>query len=121
ARLAAALRGGAEDLDDARVAMLCEPGRDYGAALLACWESGGLAVPWHPAPPEPELAYFIGDSDVSIVVCSPRHRDVAANLAEPAAARVVTVEEATSMSSAASDPLVVDAHRPAMMIYTSGT
>jgi malonyl-CoA/methylmalonyl-CoA synthetase len=121
ARLAAALRGGAEDLNDARVAMLCEPGRDYVAALLACWEAGGLAVPLHPAHPEPELAYFIGDSDVSIVVCSPRHRDVAANLAEPVAARVVTVEEATSMSSAASDPLVVDAHRPAMMIYTSGT
>jgi malonyl-CoA/methylmalonyl-CoA synthetase len=115
------MRGGDEDLNDARVALLCEPGRDYVAALLACWEAGGIAVPLHPAHPEPELAYFIGDSGASIVVSSPRHRDVAANLAEPVAARVVTVEETTSMSSAPTDELVVDTHRPAMIIYTSGT
>ena len=40
ARIAAVMRGGDEDLNDARVALLCEPGRDYVAALLACWEAG---------------------------------------------------------------------------------
>ncbi len=121
AQLATVMRDGVEDLNDARVALLCEPGRDYVAALLACWEAGGIAVPLHPAHPEPELAYFIGDSGVSIVVCSARHRDVAEILAEPVAARVVTVDETTSTSSAPTGELVVDTHRPAMIIYTSGT
>src|SRR3954452_6479587 len=120
ARLAAVLRGAAEDLNGARVALLCEPGRDYVTALLACWEAGALAVPLHPAHPEPELAYFIGDSETSIVVCSPRHRDVAANLAGAVAARVVTLEDTTLMTTTPTPPLV-DAYRPAMMIYPSGT
>jgi malonyl-CoA/methylmalonyl-CoA synthetase len=120
-RLAAAVRGGAGDLNDARIALLCEPGRDYAAALLACWVAGGLAVPLHPVHPEPELAYFIGDSNVSTVVCSPRHREIASNLAEPVGARVVTVEETTSESSPPTTSLAGDGRRPAMMIYTSGT
>jgi malonyl-CoA/methylmalonyl-CoA synthetase len=120
AGLAAVLRGGDGDLNDQRVALLCEPGRDYVVGLLACWEVGGLAVPLHPAHPEPELAYFIGDSSSSMVVCSPRHRNVAANLAAPVAARVVTVDDTTSRSSPVAS-LTEDAHRPAMMVYTSGT
>jgi malonyl-CoA/methylmalonyl-CoA synthetase len=121
ARLAAVLRGTRKDLDGARVALLCEPGHDYVAALLGCWEAGGLAVPLHPAYPEPELAYFIVDSGSSLVVCSPRHRKIATKLAEPVGARVVTVEAAPSVSSSAAPPLVVDARRPALMVYTSGT
>jgi malonyl-CoA/methylmalonyl-CoA synthetase len=121
ARLAAVLRGTREDLDGARVGLLCEPGRDYVSALLACWEAGGLAVPLHPAHPEPELEYFIVDSGPSLVVCSPRHRNIATKVAKPVGARVVTVEAGPSPLSSAAPPLVIDAHRRALMVYTSGT
>ena len=40
-RAAGALRDGALDLAEARVAFLIPPGRDYVAALLGTWRAGG--------------------------------------------------------------------------------
>jgi malonyl-CoA/methylmalonyl-CoA synthetase len=117
-RVATVLRGTTPDLADARIALLCEPGHDYVSALLACWQAGAMAVPLHPAHPAPELAYFVGDSDASSIVCSPAHRDLATSLAEPVRARVVVVDE---QADAPAPTPRIDARRPAMMVYTSGT
>ena len=78
ARLSAELRGDLADLGEARVALLCTPGHDFVVGMLACWHAGGLAVPLHPSHPDAELAYFLADSETTIIVCSPELEELAA-------------------------------------------
>jgi malonyl-CoA/methylmalonyl-CoA synthetase len=115
--LSAALLGERDDLDDARVALLCSAGHDFVVGVLACWQAGGLAVPLHPAHPEAELEYYLTDSATTVLVCSPVHRELATRLAARLGMKVVTVGSA----SAPCQPPIVDPERPAMMLYTSGT
>ncbi len=119
AALASALRGDRDDRDNARIVLLCEPGHDYVVALLACWDAGGIAVPLHPAHPLTELAYYVGDSKASVVMCSRPHRERASRLAAHVGAKVVTVDAPASPQTATTSG--VDTRRAALMIYTSGT
>jgi malonyl-CoA/methylmalonyl-CoA synthetase len=114
-RLAGALRSGRQDLEEARVALLCRPGHDFVVGMMGAWAAGGLAVPLHPAHPEPELEYYLDDADVTTVVCSPDHRDLAHRFGKE-------VVDVTGAADDADAPLVdIDLERRAMMIYTSGT
>ncbi|MGO9876945.1 MAG: acyl-CoA synthetase [Acidimicrobiia bacterium] len=119
-RLAAALETGHADLDDARVALLCDPGHDFVVALLACWHAGAVAVPLHPSHPDAELAYLLADSESTVVVYSSAHEQLARRLAGPIGAAVVAVETGR-LAPAHHPPNVVDPTRRAMMLYTSGT
>jgi len=118
-RLATALTAEGTDLDEARVALLCDPGHDFVVALFACWHAGGLAVPLHPSHPDTELAYVLADSESTVVVCSRANQELAQRLADPIGARVVAVETDATRSYRASP--ADDPTRPAMMFYTSGT
>lgn len=117
--LAAVLAPDGTDLDETRVALLCDPGHDFVVALFACWRAGGLAVPLHPSHPDTELAYFLDDSDATVVVYSDAHEELARRLAGPIGASVVAVDAATSSPSRPSVP--ADPIRRALMLYTSGT
>jgi malonyl-CoA/methylmalonyl-CoA synthetase len=117
-RLATALLGGRPDLDEARVGLLCRPGHDFVVGVRGTWTAGGLAVPLHPAHPEPELEYYLVDADVTTVVCSPEHGELARRFGKP----VIDVEQAPPGAAAAETGFPeVAATRRAMMIYTSGT
>jgi len=116
-RLAGALLDGATDLAEARVALLCTPGRDFVTALLACWAAGGIAVPVHPGHPHPEQAYVVRQSGASLIVSSREYDDDARRLASEVAARSVAVDAA----SAPVEPGELDDARRALIIYTSGT
>jgi malonyl-CoA/methylmalonyl-CoA synthetase len=120
ARLATTLPGGADDLAETRVALLCAPGHDFVVALVACWSAGGLAVPLHPAHPDAELAYYLADSGTTVIVASPEHEELARRVASGAGATVV-ITDASSTASTTRPPVVTDAARRAMMLYTSGT
>jgi malonyl-CoA/methylmalonyl-CoA synthetase len=106
-------------LDSARVALLCAPGHDFVTALLAAWRAGALAVPLHPAHPDAELAYFLENSESSVVVASSEHGELATRLMARTGTRVVTVARHAAASFGAT--VANDATRPAMMVYTSGT
>lgn len=100
--------------DGERIALLCSPGHDFMAGLLATWQVGAVAVPLHPAHPGPELAYFVEDAGASVVVCSAEHHPAAARLGAPA-----VVPVGSGGAGAALEP--VDPAAPAMIAYTSGT
>ena len=68
ATLAAALLGEADDLNEARVALLVAPGPEYVASQWAIWRAGGIKVPICLSATEPEWEYSLTDSGASAVI-----------------------------------------------------
>jgi malonyl-CoA/methylmalonyl-CoA synthetase len=113
---------GGPDLDGARVAVLCTPGRDFVVGLLGCWQAGGVAVPLHPGHPDAELDHVLADAGVTVIVASPVHDEQARRLADRHGATVVSAGPAAD--EGAVTPVVgpeIAPDRPAMIVYTSGT
>ena len=119
-RVAGALLGDDEDLNQTRVAFLVSPSFPYAAVQRGIWRAGGVAVPLAVSHPPPELEYVIRDSGASVVVadaaCAPR----VASLAHAARARFLTSADALAAPSAEGLPHL-GSNRRAMIIYTSGT
>ena len=119
-RVAGALLGDNEDLNQTRVAFLVSPSFPYAAVQRGIWRAGGVAVPLAVSHPPPELEYVIRDSGASVVVadaaCAPR----VASLAHAARARFLTSADALAAPSAEGLPHL-GSNRRAMIIYTSGT
>src|SRR5574342_647011 len=67
-RVAGALLGDNEDLNQTRVAFLLSPSFAYAAVQRGIWRAGGVAVPLAVSHPPPELEYVIRDSGASVVV-----------------------------------------------------
>ena len=146
-RVASVLLGDRNDLDQARVAFLIQPGFHYVAVQRGIWRSGGVAVPLAISHPPPELEYVIRDSGAAFVTGEPASAGVLASLAEAAGAQFLTMAKllgperaklpasAGSSGRAATRPGAgekvrpymekpmphLGATRPAMVIYTSGT
>ena len=146
-RVAAALLEDRDDLGQARVAFLVQPGFHYVAVQRGIWRAGGVAVPLAISHPPPELDYVIRDSSAALVTGEPASAGVLASLAEAAGAQFLTMAEllgperaerpasAGSSGRAATRPDAgeevlpfmekpmphLGATRRAMVIYTSGT
>jgi malonyl-CoA/methylmalonyl-CoA synthetase len=118
--VAAALLGGLDDLEQARVAFLVAPSFAYAAVQRGIWRAGGVAVPLAISHPPAELEYVIGDAGATTVMGTEAQREVLAPLAAAAGARFLTVEDARAHKPADRLPHV-GAPRRAMIIYTSGT
>jgi malonyl-CoA/methylmalonyl-CoA synthetase len=119
-RVAGALLGDNEDLNQTRVAFLVRPGFTYPAVQRGVWRAGGVAVPLAVSHPPAELDYVIRDAGASVVVADATYREVAAPLARAARARFVLAEQA--LQAAPHDGLPhLGSSRRAMIIYTSGT
>jgi len=119
-RVAGALLGDNEDLNQTRVAFLVSPSFAYAAVQRGIWRAGGVAVPLAVSHPPAELDYVIRDAGASVVVGDAASAPVLAPLARAARARLVTVDQALRASPAADIPHL-SSHRRAMIIYTSGT
>ncbi|HSR69223.1 MAG TPA: acyl-CoA synthetase [Acidobacteriota bacterium] len=90
-----------QDLEEARVAFLAEPGIDYVSVLLGIWMAGGVAVPLCALHPPREQRYVIHDTG----------------------ARRFDLEEldADPHSGEGADMPQLSPDRRAMILYTSGT
>jgi malonyl-CoA/methylmalonyl-CoA synthetase len=119
-RVAGALLGDNEDLNQTRVAFLVAPGFAYAAVQRGIWRAGGVAVPLAVSHPAAELEYVIDDAAASVVVAEAGFRDVAAPLARGARARFVPAEQALLCAPSEGLPHLGSSRR-AMIIYTSGT
>jgi malonyl-CoA/methylmalonyl-CoA synthetase len=119
-RIAGALLGDNEDLNQTRVAFLTAPGFAYAAVQRAIWRAGGVAVPLAVSHPAAELDYVIRDAGASVVVGDAAFRAVLTPLARGAHARLVIVEDALVAAPASGLPHL-GSNRRAMIIYTSGT
>jgi malonyl-CoA/methylmalonyl-CoA synthetase len=118
-RACAALLDGAADLDEARVAFLIPPGRDYVSTLVGIWRAGGVAVPLAPSHPPAEHDYVIRDAGASVVVADEVLADRVSASARAVGARLLTPADLVRASPGPEPPPI--AARRAMMLYTSGT
>jgi malonyl-CoA/methylmalonyl-CoA synthetase len=119
-RVAGALLGDNQDLNQTRVAFLVSPGFAYAAVQRGIWRAGGVAVPLAVSHPPAELEYVICDAAASVVVADGAFRDLAAPLARAARARFLAAERALEAAPADGLPHLGSSRR-AMIIYTSGT
>jgi malonyl-CoA/methylmalonyl-CoA synthetase len=109
-----------------RVVLLCEPGRAFLNGLLACWEAGAVAVPFHPSHPLAELGPMAAEAGARAVLCSPAHRDLADAIAGEGSAPVPVLDvdahrnalERGHPGAPTDEP---PADRAALMVFTSGT
>src|SRR5688572_21948703 len=114
-RVAGALLGDNEDLNQTRVAFLVPPGFTYAAVQRGIWRAGGVAVPLAVSHPAAELEYVIRDAGASVVVAGEMYRETAAPLARAARARFVPAEQA--LRAAPGDgPAHLGSSRRAMII-----
>ena len=143
-RVAEALLGDRDDVDQARVAFLVPPGFDYVAVQRGIWRAGGVAVPLATSHPPPELEYVIRDAGAAVVTGEPASAGLLEPLAAAAGARFVTTAELLEQAGPKRADLKVGlydeeepvgpysdddrrelphlgATRRAMIVYTSGT
>jgi malonyl-CoA/methylmalonyl-CoA synthetase len=119
-RVAGALLGDNEDLNQTRVAFLTAPSFAYAAVQRGIWRAGGVAVPLAVSHPPAELEYVIRDAGASVVVADGPSTAMLAPLARAVRARLVTVDRALA-AAPADDMIHLGSNRRAMIIYTSGT
>src|SRR5271165_5737116 len=119
ARVAAALLAERDDLHEERIAFLIAPGLPWVAVLGGIWRAGGIAVPLPLGSPPAELEYFLADVQATALIADDANREV---LARVGAMRNLGVRSYDEMLAQAPTTLpVIDSHRRAMILYTSGT
>ena len=119
-RVAGALLGDNDDLNQTRVAFLVAPGFGYAAIQRGIWRAGGVAVPLAVSHPQAELEYVVRDADASVVVADEAFHDAGWALARSARARYLRAAQALQASPMDGLPHLRSDQR-AMIIYTSGT
>lgn len=119
ATLAVALLGDADDLSEARVALLVAPGAEYVAAQWAIWRAGGIKVPICLSATEPEWEYALADSDTGIVMADAAMAAKIAPLCQMLRVRLVDIDAITPAPPKNLPDIAPE--RRAMILYTSGT
>jgi malonyl-CoA/methylmalonyl-CoA synthetase len=119
-RVAGALLGDNDDLNQTRVAFLVSPSFAYAAVQRGIWRAGGVAVPLAVSHPPAELEYVIRDAGASVVVADAGAVATVQPLARAARARFLTTSAAFAAGPADDLPHLGSTRR-AMIIYTSGT
>jgi malonyl-CoA/methylmalonyl-CoA synthetase len=128
-RVASALLDGRDDLAEARVAFLAEPGFRHLAIARGIWRAGGIAVPLAISHPPAELDYVIRDSDAAVAIATGSLAERLAPLALAAGAQFILADDLRldqTLRQHAGDPAgaltaAQPPNRRAMIVYTSGT
>jgi malonyl-CoA/methylmalonyl-CoA synthetase len=124
ASVADVLVEGTGDLAHARVAFLVPPSFAFVAVQRGIWRAGGVAVPLAVSHPPAELDHVVRDSGASIVVGSGRQAEALAEIATRHGARFIRTPDLLAGnrdSPGFQEKWVFLPHRPAMILYTSGT
>ncbi len=108
-----------DDLHEARVGFMVNPGFDYVKVQWAIWQAGGVAVPLCLTHPLPSLQYVIEDTNATIVVVSPEYAPILSDLCKERSIRLVVLGSETVKENVTLPP--IDISRRAMILYTSGT
>ena len=119
AHVAGRLLAGVRDLENNRVVYLVGPSADHVAALWGIWRAGGVAVPLAMSHPARELAALIDDADPICMIADAAHAERLAGIAADRELALHSIENLV-LPVAAELP-DVEARRPALMVYTSGT
>ncbi|MFZ9980165.1 MAG: acyl-CoA synthetase [Opitutales bacterium] len=118
ASLATVLLAGADDLREARVALLAPAGASYVAAQWGLWRAGAVKVPICLTATEPEWEYSLTDSGASAVMADTASARKIAPLCARLGLRLIDIDGPAA--PAGKLPELTPARR-AMILYTSGT
>ncbi len=118
AGLATVLLAGADDLREARVALLAPAGASYVAAQWGLWRAGAVKVPICLTATEPEWEYSLTDSGASAVMADTASAKKIAPLCARLGLRLIDIDGPAG--PAGKLPELTPARR-AMILYTSGT
>jgi malonyl-CoA/methylmalonyl-CoA synthetase len=118
-RVAVALLGGRNDLEEERVAFLVTPGFPWVAMQWGIWRAGGVAVPLPLNSTRSELEYFIEDTQTSALVFDADGETLLAPIAGTRGIRALSYLDALAHATAKLPE--VASERRAMILYTSGT
>jgi malonyl-CoA/methylmalonyl-CoA synthetase len=113
------LLAGADDLREARVALLVTPGFEYTSSQWAIWRAGGVKLPICLSATESEWEYALTDSRVAVVVTDSANAEKIAPLCERLGLRLLNVNRISGNTVKALPEVAVN--RRAMILYTSGT
>ncbi len=116
--VAAKLLTGREDLQEARIAFLTDPGFRYVAIQWGIWRAGGIAVPLCTKHPYASISYVIEDTGAAAVIYSDTYATLLNPLEEDFKIRMISDEQIHTTRTELPD---VSADRSAMILYTSGT
>ncbi|MGB3528447.1 MAG: acyl-CoA synthetase [Saprospiraceae bacterium] len=117
--LARTLLGELDDLLEARVAFMVDPGLDYVASLVGIWMAGGVAVPLCLSHPAPSLQYVLEDTAASIILVSPTYLSIIQSIYLHSEVRIICLDG--NLSSEIKTLPHITPDRMAMILYTSGT
>jgi malonyl-CoA/methylmalonyl-CoA synthetase len=118
AALATTLLAGADDLKEARVALLAPAGASYVAAQWGLWRAGAVKVPICLTATEPEWEYSLTDSGASAVMADATSAKKIGPLCARLGLRVIDIDAPAGPADKL--PELTPARR-AMILYTSGT
>jgi malonyl-CoA/methylmalonyl-CoA synthetase len=118
ASLATVLLAGADDLREARVALLAPAGASYVAAQWGLWRAGAVKVPICLTATEPEWEYSLTDSGACAVMADTASAKKIAPLCARLGLRLIDIDGPAG--PAGKLPELTPARR-AMILYTSGT
>jgi malonyl-CoA/methylmalonyl-CoA synthetase len=118
-RAASILLAGRKDLEGQRVAFLTPRNFEYPAVQWGIWRAGGIAVPLCELHPPAELHYTISDSGASVVVGHPDFAKILDPIAKGLNLRFLSTKQLLTADRQSLPH--VDAERPALILYTSGT
>jgi malonyl-CoA/methylmalonyl-CoA synthetase len=112
------LLNGDNDLAEARVAFMIQPGFDYVKVQWAIWKAGGVVVPLCLTHPFPSLQYYIEDTQASIIIVNAIFASLFVDYCKENCIRLIIIEEENTIIETALPTIYL--LRPAMILYTSG-
>ena len=117
--IASALLAGADDLREARIAVLVAPGPEYTSTQWAVWRAGGIMLPLSASAAEREWEHALTDSQVSLVIADAANAQKVSPLCGRLGVRVMNLGSIAETTITTLP--TVDINRGAMILYTSGT
>ena len=108
-----------DDLHEARVGYMVNPGFDYVKVQWGIWQAGGVAVPLCLTHPLPSLQYVIEDTNATIVVVSPEYAPILDELCREKSIRMIVLGNETVHENVVLPK--IDITRRGLILYTSGT
>ncbi len=113
------LLAGNDDLLEARVAFMIQPGFDYVKVQWAIWLAGGVAVPLCLTHPFPSLQYYIEDTSAKIIIVNKVYESLFAAYCKENNIQLIIIEDERLLIDGKLP--IIDRDRRAMILYTSGT
>eukprot|EP00656_Telonema_subtile_P053660 TRINITY_DN7828_c0_g1_i1.p1 TRINITY_DN7828_c0_g1~~TRINITY_DN7828_c0_g1_i1.p1 ORF type:complete len:526 (+),score=106.70 TRINITY_DN7828_c0_g1_i1:93-1670(+) len=111
---------GKEDLNQAHVGFLADPGYEYVVTQWAVWRAGGCAVPLCNSHPADELEYTLSDANCELALATSGKEELLSGVASKIGTKFEQISCEPADEDRCSFPeLPLD--RRAMIIYTSGT